>query len=81
MTPRVFPFVPQARYFTRLITSVRCCPNHSINCCIYLLLTMPTPYEEMKCLRKLLAEVETDEMPDFDSEDNGPEDVIEVNFT
>ncbi|GBM10524.1 hypothetical protein AVEN_109321-1 [Araneus ventricosus] len=26
MTPRVLPFVPQTSYFTRLITSARCCP-------------------------------------------------------
>ncbi|GBL83873.1 hypothetical protein AVEN_176797-1, partial [Araneus ventricosus] len=37
---------------------------------------MPTPYEkEMERLRKLLAEVETDEDPDFEGEDNGSEDV------
>ncbi|GBN04652.1 hypothetical protein AVEN_191585-1 [Araneus ventricosus] len=42
---------------------------------------MPTPYEkEMECFRKLLAEVETDEDPDFDNEENGPEDVSEENF-
>ncbi|GBL96403.1 hypothetical protein AVEN_146839-1, partial [Araneus ventricosus] len=33
----------------------------------------------MERLRKLLAEVETDEDPDFDNEDNGPEDVLEEN--
>ncbi|GBN18160.1 hypothetical protein AVEN_127197-1 [Araneus ventricosus] len=43
---------------------------------------MPTPYEkEMERLRKLLAEVETDEDPDFDNEDNGPEDVLEEIFS
>ncbi|GBM54125.1 hypothetical protein AVEN_119854-1 [Araneus ventricosus] len=35
----------------------------------------------MEHLRKLLAEVETDEDPDFDSEDNGPEDVLEEFFS
>ncbi|GBM42927.1 hypothetical protein AVEN_239087-1 [Araneus ventricosus] len=33
----------------------------------------------MERLRKLLAEVETDD-PDFDNEDNGPEDVLEEIF-
>ncbi|GBN73626.1 hypothetical protein AVEN_35485-1 [Araneus ventricosus] len=43
---------------------------------------MPTPYEkEMECLRKLLAEVETDEDPDFDNEGNGPEDDLEEIFS
>ncbi|GBL92488.1 hypothetical protein AVEN_174755-1 [Araneus ventricosus] len=43
---------------------------------------MPTPYEEeMERLRQLLFEVETDEDPDFDNEDNGPEDVLEENFS
>ncbi|GBN42193.1 hypothetical protein AVEN_65119-1, partial [Araneus ventricosus] len=42
---------------------------------------MPTPYEkEMERLRKLLAEVETDEDPDFEEEDNGYEDVSEEIF-
>ncbi|GBN36625.1 hypothetical protein AVEN_136409-1 [Araneus ventricosus] len=41
-------------------------PNRSI----YLLLTMPASYgKEMERLRKLLAEVETDEDSDFDNED------------
>ncbi|GBN78596.1 hypothetical protein AVEN_150708-1 [Araneus ventricosus] len=31
----------------------------------------------MERLRKLLAEVESDEDPNFDNEDNGPEDVSE----
>ncbi|GBL54263.1 hypothetical protein AVEN_114419-1 [Araneus ventricosus] len=35
----------------------------------------------MDRLRKLLAEVETDEDPDFHNEDNGPEDVLEVIFS
>ncbi|GBM15458.1 hypothetical protein AVEN_142119-1 [Araneus ventricosus] len=35
----------------------------------------------MDALRKLLAEVETDEDPDFDIEDNGPEDVLEQIFS
>ncbi|GBL99833.1 hypothetical protein AVEN_162838-1 [Araneus ventricosus] len=40
---------------------------------------MPTPYElEIEYLRKFLAEVETDEDSDFD---NGPEDVLEENFS
>ncbi|GBN53956.1 hypothetical protein AVEN_13022-1, partial [Araneus ventricosus] len=34
----------------------------------------------MERLSKLLAEVETDEDPDFDNEDNGPEDVLEEIF-
>ncbi|GBO10695.1 hypothetical protein AVEN_40890-1 [Araneus ventricosus] len=43
---------------------------------------MPTPYEkEMEFLRKLLAEVGTNEDPDFDNEDNGPEDISEDNFS
>ncbi|GBN19311.1 hypothetical protein AVEN_204872-1 [Araneus ventricosus] len=42
---------------------------------IYLLLTIPTAYEkEMGRLRKLLAEVETGDDPDFDDGDYGPED-------
>ncbi|GBM49059.1 hypothetical protein AVEN_155818-1 [Araneus ventricosus] len=40
---------------------------------------MPTPYEkEMEPLRKLRAEVETDEDADFD---NGPEDGLEDTFS
>lgn len=35
----------------------------------------------MEPLRKLLAEVETDEDLDFDNEDNGPEDVLEENIS
>ncbi|GBN55748.1 hypothetical protein AVEN_26655-1 [Araneus ventricosus] len=35
----------------------------------------------MKRLRKLLAEVDTDEDPDFDNEGNGPEDVLEETFS
>ncbi|GBM91231.1 hypothetical protein AVEN_274048-1 [Araneus ventricosus] len=35
----------------------------------------------MERLRKLLAEVETDEDPDFDNEGNGPEDGLEENFS
>ncbi|GBN89035.1 hypothetical protein AVEN_112374-1 [Araneus ventricosus] len=35
----------------------------------------------MERLRKLVAEVETDEDPDFDNEDNGPEDVLEETFS
>ncbi|GBM81386.1 hypothetical protein AVEN_107118-1 [Araneus ventricosus] len=42
---------------------------------------MPTPCEkEMEHLRKLLAEVETDEDSGFDNEDNGPEDDLERIF-
>ncbi|GBN18355.1 hypothetical protein AVEN_268156-1 [Araneus ventricosus] len=36
--------------------------------------------KEMQRLRKLLARVETDEDSDFDTEDNGPEDILEENF-
>ncbi|GBO21661.1 hypothetical protein AVEN_139581-1 [Araneus ventricosus] len=36
---------------------------------------------ETERFRKLLAEVETDEDPDFDNEDNGPEDVLEEFFS
>ncbi|GBL76611.1 hypothetical protein AVEN_147322-1 [Araneus ventricosus] len=35
----------------------------------------------MDRLRKLLAEDETDEDPDYDNENNGPEDVLEVIFS
>ncbi|GBL99271.1 hypothetical protein AVEN_177307-1 [Araneus ventricosus] len=35
----------------------------------------------MERLRKLLAEVETDEDLDFDNEDNGPEDILEEIFS
>ncbi|GBM51099.1 hypothetical protein AVEN_216870-1 [Araneus ventricosus] len=43
---------------------------------------MPASYEkEMERLRKLLAEVETDEDPNFDNEDNGPEDVLKEIFS
>ncbi|GBN13450.1 hypothetical protein AVEN_79568-1 [Araneus ventricosus] len=43
---------------------------------------MPTTYEkEMECLRKLLAEDKTYEHSDFDHEDDGPEDVLEENFS
>ncbi|GBN05243.1 hypothetical protein AVEN_142369-1 [Araneus ventricosus] len=39
---------------------------------------MAIAYEkEMERLRKLLAEVETDEDSDFENEDNGPEDVLD----
>ncbi|GBM52202.1 hypothetical protein AVEN_170988-1 [Araneus ventricosus] len=72
MTPRVLPFVPQTAVYN--VSSLLPIPNRSI----YLLLTMPNPYEkEMKLLRKPLAKVETDEDPDFD---NGPEDVSEEIF-
>ncbi|GBM81395.1 hypothetical protein AVEN_117569-1 [Araneus ventricosus] len=41
-----------------------------------------TPYEkEIESLRKLLTEVETNEDSDFDNEDNGPEDILEENFS
>ncbi|GBO11388.1 hypothetical protein AVEN_119189-1 [Araneus ventricosus] len=43
---------------------------------------MSNPYEkDIELLRKLLAEVETDEDSDFDKEDNGPEEVLEENFS
>ncbi|GBN85654.1 hypothetical protein AVEN_89967-1 [Araneus ventricosus] len=43
---------------------------------------MPTPYDrEMERLRKLLAEVETDEDSGFDNDDNGPENVLEEIFS
>ncbi|GBM97627.1 hypothetical protein AVEN_129849-1 [Araneus ventricosus] len=49
---------------------------------IYLLLTLPNPYEkEIERLSKLLAEVGTDEDSEFDNEDIGSEDVLEVNFS
>ncbi|GBM93130.1 hypothetical protein AVEN_56419-1 [Araneus ventricosus] len=35
----------------------------------------------MERLRKFLAEVEADEDPDFDNEDNGPEDIVEEIFS
>ncbi|GBN70424.1 hypothetical protein AVEN_227427-1 [Araneus ventricosus] len=35
----------------------------------------------MKRLRKLLAQVETNEDPNFDNEDNGSEDLLEVIFS
>ncbi|GBM89918.1 hypothetical protein AVEN_73905-1, partial [Araneus ventricosus] len=63
------------------VSSLLFFPNRSTDCGIYLLLTMPTPYEEMECLRRLLAEVETDEDSDFGNEDNGPEDDLEENFS
>ncbi|GBM27477.1 hypothetical protein AVEN_205264-1 [Araneus ventricosus] len=49
---------------------------------IYLLLTTPAPYEkEMERLRTILAEIETNEDPNFDNEGNGPEDVSEENVS
>ncbi|GBN97578.1 hypothetical protein AVEN_201563-1 [Araneus ventricosus] len=43
---------------------------------------MPAPYEkEMERLRRLLAEVETDEGSDFENEDNGSENNLEDNFS
>ncbi|GBM73827.1 hypothetical protein AVEN_75254-1 [Araneus ventricosus] len=42
---------------------------------------MRTSYEEVKCLRKLLAEVETDEDSNLDNEDIRPEDILEENFS
>ncbi|GBN76272.1 hypothetical protein AVEN_208535-1 [Araneus ventricosus] len=60
------------------VSSLLSFPNQSI----YLLLTMQTPYEkEMDLSRKLLAGVVTDEDPDFDNEDNVPEDVLEEIFS
>ncbi|GBL95871.1 hypothetical protein AVEN_227118-1 [Araneus ventricosus] len=78
MTPRVLPFVPQTSYFERLITTVRCCPFRIevFTCCSQCRL-----HTKKKCLRKLLAEVETDEDPDFDNEDNGHENVLEEIFS
>ncbi|GBN41395.1 hypothetical protein AVEN_151435-1 [Araneus ventricosus] len=62
-----------ATYNVRSLLSFR-------NIIIYLLLTMPTPFEkEMKCLYEL-AEIETDEDSDFGNEDNGSEDILEENF-
>ncbi|GBM24725.1 hypothetical protein AVEN_141800-1 [Araneus ventricosus] len=53
-------------------------PNRSI----YFLLATPTSYEkEIERLRKLFAEVETEGDSDFDNEDNGPEDILEENFS
>ncbi|GBM19508.1 hypothetical protein AVEN_107983-1 [Araneus ventricosus] len=41
---------------------------------------MPTPYEkEMESLHTLLADVEADEDSTFKNEDNGSEDVLELN--
>ncbi|GBO27453.1 hypothetical protein AVEN_17625-1, partial [Araneus ventricosus] len=60
------------------ISSLFSLPNSNV----YLFLTTPTAYEkEMERLRKLLAEVETYEDPDFDNEDNGPDDVLEEIFS
>ncbi|GBM49549.1 hypothetical protein AVEN_15710-1 [Araneus ventricosus] len=43
---------------------------------------MPSSYEkEMERLRKIIAEIETAEDSDFDNEDNGPEDILEENFS
>ncbi|GBO07252.1 hypothetical protein AVEN_174913-1 [Araneus ventricosus] len=43
---------------------------------------MPTSYEkEMERLRKLFAELETDEDSDFDNENNRPEDISEESFS
>ncbi|GBN53374.1 hypothetical protein AVEN_268218-1 [Araneus ventricosus] len=56
------------------ISSLLSFPEQSI----YLLLTMATSNEkELERLRKLLAEVESNEDSDFDNEDNGPGDVLE----
>ncbi|GBM60008.1 hypothetical protein AVEN_99946-1 [Araneus ventricosus] len=77
MIPRVLPFVPHTSGDTDKVSTLLSFTNRSI----YPLLTMPTPYEkEMERLRKLLAELETDEHSDFDNEDKGPEDVLEENF-
>ncbi|GBM25647.1 hypothetical protein AVEN_82763-1 [Araneus ventricosus] len=45
-------------------------------------MTISTSYEkEMERLRKLFAEVETDDDSDFDNEDNGSEDILAENFS
>ncbi|GBN09973.1 hypothetical protein AVEN_159694-1 [Araneus ventricosus] len=75
MTPRVFPFVPQTSCFTWLIRSAHCFP-----CRIEVFTCFPAYEKEMECLRKLLAEVETDEDSDFDKEDNGHEYDLEETF-
>ncbi|GBN18721.1 hypothetical protein AVEN_137462-1 [Araneus ventricosus] len=72
----------QMRYDTPPVPSdlVHCFPF--LNRRIYLLLTKPTSYEkEMQRLRKLLDKVESDEDSDFSNEDNGPEDILEENFS
>ncbi|GBL77757.1 hypothetical protein AVEN_152970-1 [Araneus ventricosus] len=63
-------------------------PHFTGYCLSYLLLAphearvLPTPYErEIERLRKLPVEVETDEDPDFDNEDNGPEDALKKIFS
>ncbi|GBM51824.1 hypothetical protein AVEN_226752-1 [Araneus ventricosus] len=43
---------------------------------------MPNSYEkEMERLCQLFAEIETDEDSDVDNEENGPEDILEENFS
>ncbi|GBO09980.1 hypothetical protein AVEN_205049-1, partial [Araneus ventricosus] len=43
---------------------------------------MPTSYEkEVERLRKLFAELETDEDSDFGNEGNRPEDILEESFS
>ncbi|GBM00247.1 hypothetical protein AVEN_32601-1 [Araneus ventricosus] len=76
MTQRVLPLLPQTRFHSAdNVISLLSFPNRSI----YLLLTMPTTYEkEMERLRKLFAEIETDEDSDFDNE---PEDILGENFS
>ncbi|GBM76130.1 hypothetical protein AVEN_98062-1, partial [Araneus ventricosus] len=60
------------------VSSLLSFPNRSV----YLMLTMTISYEkEIERLCKLLAEVETDKVPDFDNENNGPEDVLKENFS
>ncbi|GBN07238.1 hypothetical protein AVEN_62712-1 [Araneus ventricosus] len=86
MTPRVLPFVPQTSYFVRLITQVRCCPFRIkvYTCCSQCRLhtkKFKKFFLELESLRKLLTEVETYEDSDFDTEDNGPGDVLEENFS
>ncbi|GBM64246.1 hypothetical protein AVEN_167271-1 [Araneus ventricosus] len=80
MTPCVSPFVPQNSYFTWLIGSVRCFSFQIevFTCCS---LYADSIKKEIERLHKLLAEVEIDEDSDFDNKDNGPEDVLEKNFS
>ncbi|GBM40528.1 hypothetical protein AVEN_128325-1 [Araneus ventricosus] len=83
MTPRVLPFVPQASYFERPMTSVSCCPFRIevLTSCSQCRLHTKKFFLELECLRKLLAEVEADDDSDFYNEDNEPGDVLEENFS
>ncbi|GBM19550.1 hypothetical protein AVEN_108017-1 [Araneus ventricosus] len=77
MTPRVSPIVAQTSYFTWLIWSARCFPFRIevFTCFSQCLLHM----KKKERLHTLHAEVETDEDSDFENEDHGPEDVLELN--